>query len=252
MAKTKKLTKQKNKIESYVFDDFTQHALFKLSSNHVIDSIEYPISSGKESITFFGHLKDTPLVAKIYKIETSKFKNMDKYINGDYRFKNCPKDKKDIVLLWVDKEFKNLTLASNNQVSCPIPIAKEKNILIMSFIGTPDGVSFPKLTETPFDFDSVYDQIIENYAKMLYGAKIVHADFSPFNILINPETQKITIIDFGQAVTEKHPNAKNFLKRDIISITDFLNKKFKNKNLSYSKVLDDIKTRKLDIYGRNN
>jgi len=108
------------------------------------------------------------------------------------------------------------------------------------------------LTETPFDFDSVYDQIIENYAKMLYGAKIVHADFSPFNILINPETQKITIIDFGQAVTEKHPNAKNFLKRDIISITDFLNKKFKNKNLSYSKVLDDIKTRKLDIYGRNN
>ena len=81
------------KIESYVFDKQTHEALFKLSSNNIIDSIESPIASGKEAITFLGHLGDAPLVAKIYKVETSKFKNMEKYIKGDYRFKNLKKDK---------------------------------------------------------------------------------------------------------------------------------------------------------------
>jgi len=237
------------KIENYVFDDSTHKALFKLSSNNIITSIDMPISSGKEAVTFLGHLENTPLVAKIYKIETSNFKNMSQYIIGDYRFKNISGDKRDLFMIWASKEFKNLSLALKNDVSCPVVIAREQNILIMSFIGEND-IPFPKLNEIDFDLGIVYNQIIENYTKLLYGAKIVHADFSAFNILINPNTFKITIIDMGQAVTYSHPKAKEFLKRDIISITDFLIKKFPKFEITYDMFLEDLKSKKVELYGR--
>lgn len=236
------------KIEGYVFDNTVHETLFKLSSNGIIDSIDEPIASGKEAITFLGHIDKTYLVAKIYKIETSKFKKLDKYIKGDYRFKKIKHEKRDLFLIWASKEYKNLTLAINNGVSVPVPIAREKNILIMSLVGTKDGTPHPKLIKfRNYDFDYVYSQIIENYAKLLYGAKIVHADFSPYNILIDPDTQKITIIDMGQAVVHTHPKAKTFLKRDIINITDFLNKRAKNK-ITYEQFLEDLKTKKKELY----
>ncbi len=243
---------EKRKVEGYVFDNRTHEAIFKLSKNGIMDTIDSPISSGKEAITFLGYLNDTPLALKIYKVETSDFKNMDKYIIGDHRFKRISKDKRELFLIWASKEYKNLTLALRNNVKVPIVIAKEKNIIVMSFLGSKDGIPFPKLSEVKFSFDVVYPQIIENYAKLLYGAKIVHADFSAFNILINPETEEITIIDMGQAVVYSHPLSKDFLKRDIISITDFLNKKFKNKNITYESFLEDLKTKKEELYGRNN
>jgi RIO kinase 1 len=241
----------KNRIENYVFDDQTHKALFKLSSNKIFDSIDFPIASGKEAITFYGHLQDTPLVAKIYKMETSNFKNLGQYIDGDYRFKNASKEKRDLFLVWANKEFKNLTLALKNGVSCPIVIGKEKNIIIMSFIGEGEK-AYPKLNEVDFDLDVVYPQIIDNYARLLYGAKLVHADFSAFNILINPNDQKITIIDMGQAVVWSHPKAKEFLKRDIINIVNFLKKKFKKLEITNDFFLEDLKKKEEEIYGRDN
>jgi RIO kinase 1 len=243
---------EKRKVEGYVFDNRTHEAIFKLSKNNIIDTINSPISSGKEAITFLGYLKDTPLALKIYKVETSNFKNMEKYINGDYRFKRVSKDKRELFLIWASKEYKNLSLSLRHGVKVPVVIAKEKNIIVMSFVGDKEGIPFPKLSEVNFTFEKVYPQILENYAKILYGAKLVHADFSAFNILINPITEEITIIDMGQAVVYSHPFSKDFLKRDIISITDFLNKKFPSKKVTYDSFLEDLKNKKQEIYGRDN
>jgi RIO kinase 1 len=243
---------EKGRVEGYVFDNRTHEAIFKLSKNNIIDTINSPIASGKEAITFLGYLKDTPLALKIYKIETSNFKNMSQYIKGDHRFKKISNDKRELFLLWASKEYKNLSLSLKYGVKVPVVLAKEKNIIVMSFVGDSNGIPYPKLSEVDFDFDMVYPQIIDNYAKILYGAKLVHADFSAYNILINPENQEITIIDMGQSVLYSHPMSKDFLKRDIVSITNFLNKKFHHKNLSFDNVLDDIKKRKEEIYGRDN
>ena len=174
---------------------------------------------------------------------------MNKYIKGDFRFRNVSSDKRDLFMVWASKEFKNLSLALRHKVKCPVVIAKEKNIIIMSFIGENDK-PYPRLNEIDFDLDVVYSQLIENYAKLLYCAKIVHADFSAFNIMINPETYEITIIDMGQAVTYSHPKAKEFLKRDIINIVDFLVKKFPKLEITYDMFLEDLKKKKVELYGR--
>ncbi len=240
-----------NKIENYVFDNNTHKALFKLASTGIIDSIDMTMASGKEAITFLGVSNSNPIVAKIYKVETSPFNSLHKYIIGDRRFKHVKKDKRNLFLAWASKEYKNLHLMLKNDVSCPVPIAKEQNIVIMSFIG--EGiVPFPRLVNCRFDADVIYEQIIEQYAKMLYGANLVHADFSAYNILVNPQTQKITIIDVGQSVLINHPKAQVFLKRDIVNITDFLNKKNKHNKITYDDFLKALKTKKEELYGRNN
>ncbi len=239
-----------NKIENYVFDNLAHKTLYKLAASNVIDSIDMTLSSGKEAVTFLGHSNTNPIVAKIYKIETSPFHNLQKYIVGDQRFKHVKKDKRNLFLAWASKEYKNLNLMLKNNVSCPVPIAIKENILIMSFIGEKD-VAFPRLVNCKFDHEVIYEQIVDEYGKMLYGANLVHADFSAYNILVNPTTAKITIIDVGQAVLINHPKAQDFLKRDIINITDFLNKKHK-KQITYEEFLNKLKKKKEEMYGRNN
>jgi RIO kinase 1 len=57
---------------------------------------------------------------------------------------------------------------------------------------------------------------------MYEKAEIVHADLSQYNIIIHKN--KPFIIDVGQAVIIKHPMAYDFLKRDIINITNYFKK----------------------------
>ena len=70
------------------------------------------------------------------------------------------------------------------------------------------------------------EDVIE-FAKILYQKyKIVHGDLTEYNILYNPETEKITIIDFPQAVDISHPEAMNLLKRDFAHLINFFEMKY--------------------------
>ncbi|MFQ5497933.1 MAG: RIO1 family regulatory kinase/ATPase, partial [Nitrosopumilus sp.] len=54
-------------------------------------------------------------------------------------------------------------------------------------------------------------------------AKLVHGDFSEYNIF---KTEKgLIVFDLGSAVDLRHPNSQEFLKRDIKNITRFFNKR---------------------------
>jgi RIO kinase 1 len=54
-------------------------------------------------------------------------------------------------------------------------------------------------------------------------AHLVHCDFSEFNIF---KTKKgLILFDLGSAVDHQHPQAEEFLKRDINNITNFFVKR---------------------------
>ena len=57
---------------------------------------------------------------------------------------------------------------------------------------------------------------------MYNKAGIVHADLSPYNILMYKN--KPYIIDVGQGVLLEHPKAYEFLKRDIHNIVHYFRK----------------------------
>ena len=48
---------------------------------------------------------------KVYKTSILVFKDRDKYVSGDYRFRNgyCKSNPRKMVKMWAEKEFRNLS-----------------------------------------------------------------------------------------------------------------------------------------------
>jgi len=202
------------KIESGVFDEYTKKTIYKIQSKGYFDTLDFPISTGKEADVYRGTTRDGEHVAvKIYRIETSHFKNKMDYLIYDPRFKRIKSSKRGIVEQWCKKEFKNLKEAKEVGVRCPKPIKPMKNVLVMEYIGREDGSPAPMLKDVKVKNPKKMIQKIEEYIKLLYEeSKLVHSDLSEFNILI--QNEEPVLIDMGQAVNINHPRAEEFLKRD--------------------------------------
>ena len=75
--------------------------------------------------------------------------------------------------------------------------------------------------------------------RLFVGARLVHGDLSEYNILVAPSFQvenaissvedkemdlQVVLIDFGQAVEIRHPEAQSFLERDLARVRTFFDK----------------------------
>ena len=229
------------KTELSVLDIPTLETLYKFTKRGLLKALGGPISSGKEAVIFHAiGAKEEELAIKMYKVSTSNFNVMLDYIIGDPRFENIKKDRRSIVSAWARKELKNLKRAFDAGVEVPKPIAVDKNVLIMEFIGR-DGVAAPRLRDVPvdilktdFELEELFLRII-SYIRIMYEkGRMVHADLSEFNILMKGYVEREfegadveiepVIIDMGQATLLQHPNADAFLLRDVRNIVTFFNK----------------------------
>ncbi|MDR0767603.1 MAG: serine protein kinase RIO [Methanosarcinales archaeon] len=214
------------KAEENVFDVPTLKLLYSFANKGFISELGGSISTGKEANVFYATGNEGEVAVKIYRINSSTFKSMDPYILKDPRFTHIRHSRKDIVFAWTQKEFQNLLRISKAEIRSPKPITCDRNVLIMEFMGK-NGVAYPSLKEVKMDEEAArvfYDQIIESMRRMYVRASLVHADLSEYNILIDIEKEEAVIIDVGQAVTLNHPNAREFLARDIENIKRFFKK----------------------------
>lgn len=213
---------QNRKTFGEVFDTQTLLLLGKLISDRIIIQVDFPISTGKEANIFRGITSDHNYVAiKIYRTATMTFKHIASYIEGDPRFKYGYKNRRDIIEEWARKEYRNLSLLHHAKVRVPMPVKCVQNVLIMEYIGDatrPAPILKDAQLKNP---QKIYDEVIL-FVKKMYANKIVHADFSAFNILLF--RQKPYVIDVGQAVLLDHPASLEFLKRDIHNISLFFKK----------------------------
>ncbi len=198
-----------------VFDRSTLMTIYDFLNKRMIDEIHGVVKAGKEARIYWGKDPDgKELAIKIYLTTSADFKKgMLPYIEGDPRFAHVRRDTRSLVYAWAQKEFKNLQRAYGVGVKVPQPIAVEKNVLIMEFIGK-NGVSAPLMREARLrDPKRVYRQLL-TYLKRLYRkGGLVHADLSEYNIMIR--RGKPVIFDVSQAVPVEHPMADQFLKRDL-------------------------------------
>jgi len=206
-----------------VFDKSTLHTLGKLISDRVIDIVDFPISTGKEGNVFRAVKPDKKLVAvKIYRVSTSTFKHVSKYIIGDPRFSSLRRTKRDIIYAWTKKEYKNLERLQNIGINAPKPVAYLNNVLVMQYIGYKNKPA-PLLKDVSLDHPKeMFDTLLGFISKMYKEAELVHADFSVFNILLF--RNKPYIIDLGQGVLLEHPLSDEFLRRDISNIIRYFKK----------------------------
>jgi RIO kinase 1 len=109
-------------------------------------------------------------------------------------------------------------------VSVPKPIAVYENILVMEFIGK-NGRPAPLLKEVDLDLDTftqLFHAVMDDVRKSVLRARLVHGDLSEYNIMI--WKGRHYIIDVSQAVTLDHPNALDYLYRDVSNIVRFFSR----------------------------
>jgi len=154
-------------------------------------------------------------------MSASDFRRRLGYIAGDRRFGKLPSGSRDTIYLWTRKEFKNLQMADVAGVRVPRPIAFLKNILVMEYIGNPPEPA-PTFAETEVD-ETDYDWTFDAIGRLWKKAKLVHADFSEFNVF---KTEKERVLfDMGSAVLSSHPQSEEFLKRDVSNMVRFFRKR---------------------------
>lgn len=212
------------KVFDKVFDNQTIMALHKLARQEYFKEIEFVISSGKEGKVFravdnAGNYR----AVKLYKTKAVEFRHLRQYIENDLRFKNVKKDHISLIYAWTKKEFKNLErMGTAAGVRVPMPLAFNKNALVMEFIGK-NGVAAGRLKENPLnDTEKLKDFFVDSIARMIEKAGLVHADLSEYNVLNN--NGELVIIDVGQSVLLSHPKAKEFFERDLSNVANYLEK----------------------------
>ena len=204
-----------------------------------IETIDYPIARGKEAHVFHATTNHGPVAVKIFHTTNAVFKGLAKYIDGDPRFKGLSRRHRELVNIWVRKEFRNLRRMRNHGLRVPEPLDNLKNVLIMEYIGDDKGPS-PRLKEISVDNPyEVFEELLDFIAINWHNCDLVHADFSEYNILLNDD--ELWVIDAGQSVTRQHPSAEEFLVRDVTRIVDWINRQGHNVDLaeSLARVLDD-------------
>ncbi|MCQ5376981.1 MAG: serine protein kinase RIO [Candidatus Methanomethylicia archaeon] len=204
-----------------VFDRKTVMALYELVNKGPIERVFGAVKAGKESRIYWAEGKGgEELAVKIFLTSSMEFKSsMRQYIQGDPRFK-IGKDYRQIVYTWARKEYRNLEEARGAGVDVPRPIAVNQNIVVMEFIGE-KGVPAPLLKQLqPGDFDrDLFLEVMAAMKRLYRRAGLVHSDLSEYNIMV--WGSRLCLIDFGQAVSVRHPMAEEFLRRDVGNLIRF-------------------------------
>ncbi|KOC70736.1 Serine/threonine-protein kinase RIO1 [Habropoda laboriosa] len=201
--------------------------LFKLLNQGIIAEINGCISTGKEANVYHAISKTgVEFAIKIYKTSILQFKDRDKYVTGEFRFRHgyCRHNPRKMVRTWAEKEFRNLIRLQQGGVNAPKPILLRSHVLLMDFIGT-NGWPSPKLKDVVLTASKprkLYRECIETMWKLYNKCKLVHADLSEYNILYYDGS--LIIIDVSQAVEHDHPMALEFLRKDCTNITEFFKK----------------------------
>ncbi len=212
-----------------VFDARTVLTIYELMRRRIIDRMNGVVNAGKEARVYLGYDREgNRLAVKIYLVSTAVFrKGILKYIMGDPRFQGVSlSDTRRLIYMWTRKEFRNLKRMYDAGVRVPRPIAVLNNVLVMEFIGI-DSTRAPLLVEAyrGMDYEELYEvfvQVMINIEKMYCRARLVHADMSEYNVMVLPGPEAV-IIDVSQAVSLDHPNALDYLGRDIRNIYNFFN-----------------------------
>ncbi len=207
------------RVFDQVFDRSTLLALHKLMEQGEIETIDYPIARGKEAHVFRATSANGPMAVKIFHTTNAVFKGLAKYIDGDPRFSGLSRRHRELVNIWVRKEFRNLKRMRKSGLRVPEPLFNLKNVLVMEFIGD-EGSPSPRLKDIQVeDASAVFEDLLGIIAVIWQTCDLVHADFSEYNILWRQGAP--WVIDAGQAVTTRHPSAKEFLVRDVTRLTQW-------------------------------
>ena len=229
--------KSERATSEQVLDPRTRMLLLQMINRNIVSEINGVISTGKEANVYHALSIDQDdserhRAIKVYKTSILVFKDREKYVAGEHRFKSGynKSSNRAMVKVWAEKEMRNLKRIYASGVPSPEPLYLRLHVLAMEFIGSSKGIPAPRLKDVEFvDQDaaakwrSVYIDVLA-YVRIIYQqCKLVHADLSEYNILFHND--RPYIIDVSQSVEHDHPRSLDFLRMDIKNVNDFFRRK---------------------------
>ncbi|KAL7748644.1 Serine/threonine-protein kinase rio1 [Sorochytrium milnesiophthora] len=212
-----------------VLDPRTRMILFKMLNRNVFSEIHGCVSTGKEANVYHACTEDGQHRAiKVYKTSILVFKDRDRYVTGEYRFRHgySKHNPRKMVKVWAEKEMRNLKRIRNAGIPSPEPLLLKLHVLVMEFLGDSEGRAAPRLKDavlTTCQYRECYRQLIRLMWVMYNVCRLVHADLSEYNILFHQK--QLYIIDVSQSVEHEHPHAHEFLRKDCTNVTDYFKKR---------------------------
>lgn len=219
-----KVDREKFKVYEGVFDEFTLGVLENLKRRKYFDELSRAIKTGKEGDVYLAKKDDSFRAIKLYRMTSANFKKISSYIQRDFRFKNIKGNLRKVILVWSEKEFRNLTLCHKANMNVPFPYKQLNNVIIMEYI---DGGMLKDIhIINPQQF---FDMVVEQMYLMRHKAKLIHGDLSEFNIMVKDQVP--VIIDLGQAMTIKNlddfKEYYDLYERDVKNVVGYFNKVYK-------------------------
>jgi RIO kinase 1 len=205
-----------------VLDPRTRLVLFKMLSTGFITEINGCISTGKEANVYHARRPDGGSYAiKIYKTSILVFKDRDRYVSGEYRFRSgySRGNPRKMVKLWAEKEMRNLKRLHTAGLPTPCPHLLRMHILVMDFLGE-EGWPSPRLKDAGLSVGKMgeaYMDVVDLMRTMFQTCRLVHADLSEYNLLWHEG--RVHVIDVSQSVETDHPRALEFLRMDAANIS---------------------------------
>ncbi|KAF8243206.1 RIO1-domain-containing protein [Wilcoxina mikolae CBS 423.85] len=212
-----------------VLDPRTRMILLQLINRGHISTINGVISTGKEANVYHALAEDGErqkhIAIKVYKTAILVFKDRDRYVTGEHRFRHgySKSNHRAMVKLWAEKELRNLKRLYTAGLPAPEPLQLRNHVLVMDFIGDRKGWPAPRLRDAGIEgeeeWNRCYLEMLSIMWRMYQVCKLVHADLSEYNVLYH--NNHLWVIDVSQSVELDHPRTFEFLRMDIKNCNDF-------------------------------
>lgn len=192
-------------------------AINALVKSNVIEAFGKPLGVGKEADVYDALTPEKKQVAvKFHRLGRISFRQTQ-------RKRGYAKEHAGWLFqsrLAAEKEFQGLRLVYPHRVAVPEPIAQNRHVLVMGMIEGGELAKWKNIRNPA----KVLKEILRNVRRAYLKANVIHADLSEYNIILRPDMH-ILIIDWPQYVLRDHPNADQFLTRDLTNILTYFRRK---------------------------
>ena len=122
------------------------------------------------------------------------------------------------------KEHAFMKALGDNGFPVPVAVDVNRHAVLMSIV---DGSPLTQVGPSRLKdgVANVYRQCVDQLENMARHG-LVHCDYNEFNIMVDTESTDITVIDFPQMVSTKHPNAEELFDRDLKCLHKFFLRRF--------------------------
>lgn len=197
------------------YDLLALNALVKAES---LEALGPSIGIGKESDVFEAVTPgDVKVAVKFHRLGRTSFRDTR-------RKREYVADRRHISWLYqsrlaAEAEYRALKSMQEAGVSVPEPIDQNRHVIVMQFIQGTKLSDIISLDEPRLFLDDILEDV-----RLAYKAGVIHTDLSEYNILVDGDGE-VWIIDWPQYTSTDHPNAMEFLERDVGNVVYYFKRK---------------------------